>query len=182
MIKRIFFEAIQYLGIINKVISYMNLDDLQEISSLDSENMFEMVYSWPELIEKTLDQSFDLPSRNQYTQIIICGMGGSAVSGDYVQTLFENSLAIPIIVKRNYHLPKSITENSLVIAISYSGNTEETISCLKMSRYPFLYLSLTQSSIHRNSSILFHPADPDASQLPSHLHFSAHKKFPPMQI
>ena len=130
MIKRIFFEAIQYLGIINKVISSLNLDDLQEISNLDSEKMFEMVYSWPELIEKTLNQSFNLPSRDHYSQIVICGMGGSAVSGDYVQTYFENSLIIPIIIIRNYHLPRSIDVNTLVIAVSYSGNTEETISCL----------------------------------------------------
>jgi glucose/mannose-6-phosphate isomerase len=108
----------------------MNLDNLREISKMDSENMFEMVYSWPDLIEKTLNQSFDLPSRSHYSQIVICGMGGSAVSGDYVQAYFENSLTIPILIKRNYHLPKSIDANALVIAVSYSGNTEETISCL----------------------------------------------------
>ena len=108
----------------------MNIDDLQEISALDTDNMFDMVFSWPELIEGVLLQSIEIPYSTHFSQIVICGMGGSAISGDYIQTYFENSLSIPIIVKRNYRLPVSINSDTLVIAISYSGNTEETISCL----------------------------------------------------
>ncbi|MHA1994450.1 MAG: bifunctional phosphoglucose/phosphomannose isomerase [Candidatus Hodarchaeales archaeon] len=117
----------------------MDIDDLQKISGLDTDDMLGMVFTWPSLIEKIMDQSIDIPSeisigttlisyKNDISHILICGMGGSAVSGDYISTYYANSLDIPIIVQRNYALPKFASGNTLVIAISYSGNTEETIS------------------------------------------------------
>ena len=60
--------------------------------------------------------------------IVICGMGGSAIAGDYVREIFDDR---NIIVIRDYYLPKYINKDYLCICISYSGNTEETISCLK---------------------------------------------------
>ena len=60
--------------------------------------------------------------------IVICGMGGSAIAGDYVREIFNDR---NIIVIRDYYLPKYINKDYLCICISYSGNTEETISCLK---------------------------------------------------
>jgi glucose/mannose-6-phosphate isomerase len=117
------------------------LDDLTRISELDSQNMFQMVYRWPELIENIMDQSFEVLAQakvGQYeisytqpvSQILIVGMGGSAVSGDYLRTYLIQKISIPIIVQRNYDIPAFIDKNTLVILISYSGNTEETISCL----------------------------------------------------
>ncbi|MHA2226138.1 MAG: bifunctional phosphoglucose/phosphomannose isomerase [Candidatus Hodarchaeales archaeon] len=119
----------------------MNLDDLSKIAKMDTQNMFQMVFKWPELIEKLLRQSFDVPDQctvgqytisylNSYSQILICGMGGSAVSGDYLRTYLEKVSTIPIIVQRNYSIPAYVDNRTLVILISYSGNTEETISCL----------------------------------------------------
>ncbi|MHA1945773.1 MAG: bifunctional phosphoglucose/phosphomannose isomerase [Candidatus Hodarchaeales archaeon] len=119
----------------------MNLDSLYDISQLDTEKMFEMVYTWPKLIELIIAQSFTTPSsvkigqnnlnyKNSINQVVITGMGGSAVSGDYIRTYFENSVDFPILVQRNYTLPKFINEHSLIIVISYSGNTEESISGL----------------------------------------------------
>lgn len=117
------------------------LDDLSRISDLDSQNMFEMVYNWPELIGNIMDQSFEVITHTQvgqydisYTQpvsqVLIAGMGGSAVSGDYLRTYLAEKISIPIIIQRNYDLPGFVNKNTLVILISYSGNTEETISCL----------------------------------------------------
>ncbi len=119
----------------------MILDDLSKIAELDSENMFQVVYDWPELIERVLQYSFEVPdevkigrykiSYNGFiSQLVICGMGGSAISGDYLRTYLEKTSPIPIIVQRNYHIPAFVGKNTLVILISYSGNTEETISCL----------------------------------------------------
>lgn len=119
----------------------MMLDNLEKISELDSENMFQMVYDWPELIDRVLKYSFKLPISskiNQYkisyegsiSQIVIVGMGGSAIIGDYLQTYLEKTSKIPIIIQRNYDIPAFIGKDTVVIFISYSGNTEETISCL----------------------------------------------------
>jgi glucose/mannose-6-phosphate isomerase len=119
----------------------MNLDNLNDISKLDKEKMFEMVSTWPKLIEQVMAHSITVPSRikigkhniiynNAFSQVVITGMGGSAVSGDYIRTYFETSANFPIIVQRNYILPSFVNEHSLIIVISYSGNTEESISGL----------------------------------------------------
>ncbi len=63
-----------------------------------------------------------------FDKIVVCGMGGSAISGDLLKDLFRNNLNIPIQVSREYHLPSYVNEKTLVFCISYSGNTEETLS------------------------------------------------------
>ncbi|MBL7996328.1 bifunctional phosphoglucose/phosphomannose isomerase [bacterium] len=60
--------------------------------------------------------------------IVICGMGGSAIAGDFVKQIFSDHLSIPINVNRDYTLPPYVNEKTLVILSSYSGNTEETVS------------------------------------------------------
>ena len=64
-------------------------------------------------------------------QIVICGMGGSAIAGDFVKNIFADKLAVPVIVNRDYELPAFVGESTLVILSSYSGNTEETISAFR---------------------------------------------------
>lgn len=100
-----------------------------------------MVYKWPELIQEVYKTNIAIPNtleigsykldyKAKISHVMICGMGGSAVSGDYMQTYFEKSSKIPFTIQRNYHLPKYANSRTLVVLISYSGNTEETISCL----------------------------------------------------
>ena len=72
-------------------------------------------------------------TRKPFNKVLICGMGGSALMGDflvYFQTSGFASLApkIPITTHRSYSLPDNADENTLIICISYSGQTEETIS------------------------------------------------------
>ncbi|MFH0887117.1 MAG: bifunctional phosphoglucose/phosphomannose isomerase [bacterium] len=62
--------------------------------------------------------------------IYFAGMGGSAISGDIAAAVYESELNAPIYVIRDYHLPKYVDEDALVVIVSYSGNTEETLSCL----------------------------------------------------
>ncbi|GIV29123.1 MAG: bifunctional phosphoglucose/phosphomannose isomerase [Bacteroidia bacterium] len=64
-------------------------------------------------------------------KIIISGMGGSGIAGNFVQEYVYSSLNIPVFVNKSYHLPEWVDENTLVILSSYSGNTEETLSCLQ---------------------------------------------------
>lgn len=63
--------------------------------------------------------------------IVISGMGGSAIGGGIVKDYLYPIVNIPIYVNRHYFLPAYVNENSLVIICSYSGNTEETISALQ---------------------------------------------------
>lgn len=61
-------------------------------------------------------------------QIIVAGMGGSAIGGDFVRSYLGSGLRVPLIVNRNYELPAYADAQTLVIASSYSGNTEETLA------------------------------------------------------
>lgn len=67
---------------------------------------------------------------NLARNIVVAGMGGSALGGRIIRSLDQYILNIPLEVVTNYRLPNYVDKNSLVILVSYSGNTEETISCL----------------------------------------------------
>jgi len=64
---------------------------------------------------------------------VIIGMGGSAIGGDLLRTIVSLQSRVEVTVQRDYDLPKSVDKNTLVIASSYSGNTEETISAFKQA-------------------------------------------------
>jgi glucose/mannose-6-phosphate isomerase len=72
---------------------------------------------------------FTLPSDySDIDKVIILGMGGSAIGGDLVRSLALAEAKIPVLVHRDYGLPAFVNERTLVIASSYSGNTEEILS------------------------------------------------------
>ncbi len=119
----------------------MDLNNIKLIKRLDPQGMLDIVYKWPDFIEDALNTNIKIPQQiqmqnqlinyqNKVRNILICGMGGSAVSGDYLTTFLENKIDIPILVRRNYSIPEFVDKQTLTILISYSGNTEETISCL----------------------------------------------------
>ena len=60
-------------------------------------------------------------------------MGGSAIGGDIARRLALSESKVPVRVHRDYNLPAFVDENTLVIASSYSGNTEETLSAFSES-------------------------------------------------
>ena len=66
--------------------------------------------------------------------VVVCGMGGSAIGGDLVRCLAEPTAPVPIVVNRGYGLPAWVGEKTLVVASSYSGSTEETLSALDVAR------------------------------------------------
>lgn len=71
--------------------------------------------------------SLDKPINN----IVICGLGGSGIAGRLVSNFVLDSCSIPISIVSDYHLPALATSQSLIICSSYSGNTEETLSCFQ---------------------------------------------------
>jgi len=111
------------------------LDDLKRISRIDKSNQIGKLEKLPVQIK----ESFEIVNSNEFEKlfkinnIIINGMGGSAISGDIIKSLLINKLNIPLFVNRSYHLPKWANKNTLVITQSYSGNTEETISAFKQA-------------------------------------------------
>jgi glucose/mannose-6-phosphate isomerase len=68
---------------------------------------------------------------NQFSNVLICGIGGSGIGGTIVNDIVSPLVGIPILSTKDYSIPNFVDENTLVIASSYSGNTEETIYALE---------------------------------------------------
>jgi len=74
------------------------------------------------------------PAYGDVRSIVVAGMGGSAIGGDLAAALLADELKIPMSVHRDYGLPAYVGRDTLVIASSYSGNTEETLSAFEQAR------------------------------------------------
>jgi glucose/mannose-6-phosphate isomerase len=74
------------------------------------------------------------PALSDVRNITVAGMGGSAIGGDLAAALLADELKVPMSVHRDYGLPAYVGRDSLVIASSYSGNTEETLSAFEEAR------------------------------------------------
>jgi glucose/mannose-6-phosphate isomerase len=62
--------------------------------------------------------------------VALLGMGGSAIGADLVRGIFADRLSVPLVTLRDYELPAFVGGDTLVIASSYSGSTEETVTAL----------------------------------------------------
>lgn len=109
------------------------LDNPQTIQELDKSSVLESASLLPEQIEQTWEEVFkiDIPLTRleKVKNIVVAGMGGSALGAAIIDSLSFEALDVPLEIIKGYHLPAYANENSLAIISSYSGNTEETISC-----------------------------------------------------
>ena len=108
----------------------MNLDDLDFIRQNDPQNMLGEIDNLPAQLENAwkLGQTQQLPEILGTTRVIISGMGGSAIGADLLAAYITPTCPVPVIVYRDYGLPAwAHGPETLVIASSHSGNTEETL-------------------------------------------------------
>ncbi len=70
-------------------------------------------------------------TNGNFKNVVITGLGGSGIGGTIAAELLRNSAPVPIFVNKDYHLPAFVDEHTLLIASSYSGNTEETLAALE---------------------------------------------------
>ncbi|MEW5762359.1 MAG: bifunctional phosphoglucose/phosphomannose isomerase [Bacillota bacterium] len=112
------------------------LDRPQEYLALDSLGMFRAAWELPAQCAGAwrIGQSAPLPPRKIYRNIVVTGLGGSAIGGDLLRVFTAGRLDIPVIVNRDYRLPRFVDGGTLVFAVSYSGNTEETLSAYDDAR------------------------------------------------
>jgi glucose/mannose-6-phosphate isomerase len=68
-----------------------------------------------------------LPGPDAVANIVVCGMGGSGISGDVLQVVASPTLPVPVIVLKQIRVPAFVDARSLVFAVSYSGGTDETL-------------------------------------------------------
>lgn len=102
------------------------------VSKYDPQNQFEVLINSYKQIEFAWNNEIKISgiSLSEISNIVISGLGGSAISADLIKNFLVDEISLPVIVNRNYNLPKFAGKNTLFIASSYSGNTEETISAL----------------------------------------------------
>jgi len=109
----------------------VDLDNPSAYRQYDQSGMLEHLHAFPEQCRKALENVQRLTLPREYTRVsnvVILGMGGSAIGGDFVRRLALTESKAPVWVHRDYGLPAFVDEHTLVIASSYSGNTEETLS------------------------------------------------------
>jgi len=87
--------------------------------------------SWPEMIKNTLEKWGVYRVDGTFDEVVVVGMGGSGVVGDYLQVLSFERGSLPVYVIKSHMLPRFLDSHSLVLVISYSGNTLETLIAFK---------------------------------------------------
>ena len=114
----------------------VDLDKPASYRVLDSDDMLRKLNEFPSLCRQAWDLAMQMDLPPEFTgidKVVILGMGGSAIGGDLVSSLALTESHVPISVCRGYDLPAYVSDHTLVIANSYSGNTEETLSCFEQA-------------------------------------------------
>lgn len=107
------------------------LDDQERLSALDPGGALEQAGGLGRQLRRGYRTGRDapgLPSGDGVRAIVVCGMGGSGVAGDVLRGLYADRLPVPLLVNKGYALPEFAGPDTLVAAVSFSGNTEETLS------------------------------------------------------
>ncbi|OUJ18720.1 Glucose-6-phosphate isomerase Pgi [Methanonatronarchaeum thermophilum] len=103
----------------------------EQINRYDSEGMLKELEMYPEMCLKAYQKTDIQMDLTNIKNIVITGMGGSAIGGYMLEKLLRNKISTPIIVNRDYDLPKYVDKKTLLLTVSYSGNTKETLSSIK---------------------------------------------------
>jgi glucose/mannose-6-phosphate isomerase len=82
-----------------------------------------------EAIEIGQSSTFKKPTK-KFDSVLICGLGGSGIGGTIINLLIKSEINIPVLTTNDYSIPSFVNEKTLVIASSYSGNTEETLAAV----------------------------------------------------
>jgi glucose/mannose-6-phosphate isomerase len=111
------------------------LDNIENLVRLDKTGMLQVISKLPDNALKSLQDAEKLDLKDltekKYRSLIVLGMGGSAIGGLLIRDwLYELSMT-PIFVSSSYNLPRWVNKDDLIFAVSYSGNTEETLNQLK---------------------------------------------------
>ncbi len=97
--------------------------------------MKNLVENFPKQLQEALNiaQQAKISAQKKIDNILITGLGGSGIGGTVIAELVIKLSAVPITISKDYFIPAFVGENTLVIVCSYSGNTEETLSAMKLA-------------------------------------------------
>jgi len=111
-----------------------NLDDINAIQTADPSNVLGSIGMFPDQCEAAWQGASQVVFPENYKEIsniVVCGMGGSRFTPKTIKELYQDIITVPYEIVDGYSLPGYVGEHTLVILSSYSGTTEEVISCAK---------------------------------------------------
>ena len=97
---------------------------------LDTMGMWDVTLAFPEQVERAAQESsslIGLPTQDDIENVVVLGMGGSGIAGDMMTCVAGPFMAVPIVVVKGYEPPSFVGPNTLCFAVSFSGDTEETV-------------------------------------------------------
>ena len=107
--------------------------NIQTLDKIDKQKMYKVYDKWPEIAKKSFESQKDTENFENIEHIVFGGMGGSGAIGDMFESILSKT-KIHVNVVKGYVLPETVNSNTLVIIVSVSGNTIETISLLKSAK------------------------------------------------
>lgn len=119
-----------------QILDVTEVADITDTTMLDSLDMFGATRGLADQVARAAEdarQVDGLPDVGGVTHVVVMGMGGSGIGGDVAAAISAASGAVPIIVTKDYSCPAYVGRDSLVIASSFSGNTEETIEAASIA-------------------------------------------------
>jgi len=111
----------------------MSNEDSARHYRVDASKMLDLVIHLPDQVEeawRTVKKS-RTPSLRGKAPVILCGMGGSAIGAQLLRDMIQHDAAVPVYLESTYALPAFADKSTPVVCISYSGNTEEVLSCFQ---------------------------------------------------
>ena len=102
----------------------------EQIKKFDKQDMCGFTRRFVDNLESSFATEIEIDQDLDWSGVLCLGMGGSGAGGDFLKTLADHSGGIPFVVWKDYGIPSWWGSDWLVIATSYSGNTEETLDAV----------------------------------------------------
>jgi glucose/mannose-6-phosphate isomerase len=112
------------------------LANAEQLRIRDTGRMLDILGASPDRLVDAdmLGKQFEPRTASSVRNVVVTGLGGSAIGGEVMQSLVGSECRVPVMVNREYHVPGFVGPDTLVIACSYSGNTGETLQAYRMAR------------------------------------------------
>jgi glucose/mannose-6-phosphate isomerase len=111
-----------------------SLDDERHLARVDPSGALAAVEAAPAQWEAAREVPRVRVDLDGADAVVVCGMGGSAIGGDAAAALAADRLALPVLVRRTLDVPAFVGERTVVVAVSHSGRTEETLAAFEDAR------------------------------------------------
>ena len=106
--------------------------NISEIEKYDLNGMHKIYDKWPKIARESYEFDHKQIDFGDITHIVFAGMGGSGAIGDIFYSILSKA-KIHVTLVKGYHLPSTVNSETLIVATSISGNTEETLSVLELA-------------------------------------------------